>query len=197
MRDRLGAGMLAIQPDSRYTVSDYLNWPSGERWELIKGVPYSMSPAPSVPHQRIVGDAYASLRDYTANHPPCEPFIAPTDLFLPHDNTDDTVVQPDVMVVCDPDKVSEKGVTGPPDLVIEVLSDATAYKDLSDKKLLYETVGVREYWTVNRATKTVLVWRLADQTDGNRRFAPVKEYQTNEPVDSSVLRGFVWKVPHT
>lgn len=192
MSDKPTAGSSAIQPDGRYTVADYLSWPQTERWELIHGVPYNMSPAPSVPHQRVVLSTGAQLSAFTRSGP-CETLVAPTDLFLPRDDADDTVVQPDVMVICDPDKIDDRGVTGAPDLIVEVLSDSTAYKDLSEKRILYEAAGVREYWAVNLATRTVLVWRLIDP--GDRRYAPVKEYRNDDPVDSSALPGFIWTFP--
>ncbi len=190
------AGSSAIQHTTLYSVKEYLTWSGEERWELIHGVPYNMSPAPSVTHQRIVGNLFGELREYTGRVGSCEAFIAPTDLFLPTQNEqgeEDTVVQPDVMVICDKRIVSEKGITGAPTLVIEVLSDSTAYKDLSEKKLLYEQTGVSEYWVVNPTTGTVLRWtRLSG---GDRSFEPVREYRRGDAVDSQELAGFTWMFP--
>lgn len=184
-------GTSAIQPDQRYTIADYKTWPDSERWELINGVAYAMSPAPRTNHQRIVGDLFFQIKTFLEGKP-CEPFIAPTDVFLSGDKTlldeeADTVVQPDIFVVCNPSQVVDEGIRGAPDFVVEILSDSTAYKDLNEKKSLYEAHGVKEYWIVKPGDGSVLVWRLE-----GRRFAPLKEYRPEDPVDSTVLLGFVW-----
>lgn len=129
---------------ARYTVADYLTWPDEERWELIGGRAYNMSPAPSIKHQTIVGNFYSRLASHLAGNP-CKPFIAPADVIL----SDADVVQPDVFVVCDKNKITERNVRGAPDLVIEVLSPSTSAKDLREKKALYERSGVREYLVVD------------------------------------------------
>ena len=128
------------KPAGRYSWQDYITWPEGERWELIDGVAYAMSPAPSIKHQSIAGRIYSRLEQSLAGMP-CTPLIAPTDVvFSAHD-----VVQPDVLVVCDPSKLTSENVQGAPDLIVEVLSPATALRDLREKKALYERHGVKEY----------------------------------------------------
>ena len=125
---------------ARYTVADYMNWPDEERWELIDGVAYDMSPAPTIKHQNIAGSLYSLLREKLKGKT-CQPFIAPVDVVL----SEIDVVQPDVIVVCDPTKITERNIQGPPDWVAEVLSPGTARKDLREKKALYQRSGVNEY----------------------------------------------------
>ena len=134
----------ALKRDARYTWADYRSWSDDERWELIDGVAYAMSPAPSTSHQRVVGRLYSRLERALDRHP-CEPFIAPTDVKL----SEADVVQPDILVVCDPAKITQSHIEGAPDLVIEVLSPGTSAKDLRPKKALYERTGVREYLVVD------------------------------------------------
>ncbi len=128
-----------LKKKTKYTYSDYITWPDEERWEIIEGEPYDMTPAPSVRHQSIVGNFYLRLRSEGGTS--CYVGIAPTDIVLDEYN----VVQPDVFVVCDKSKVGEKAITGPPDLIIEVVSPATEVKDRREKKNLYERFGVAEY----------------------------------------------------
>ena len=106
---------------TRYTVADYMNWPDEERWELIDGVAYDMSPAPTIKHQNIAGGIYSMLREKLKGKT-CQPFIAPVVVVLSVVD----VVQPDVIVVCDPNKITERNIQGPPDWVAEVLSPSTA-----------------------------------------------------------------------
>ena len=122
---------LASQHQARYTVADYMNWPDAERWELIAGEIYNMSPAPTIKHQGIVGDFYSQLKQQLIGKP-CIPYVAPVDVVL----SDDDVVQPDVLVVCDPAKITEKNIQGAPDLVVEVLLPGTALKDMREKNIV-------------------------------------------------------------
>jgi Uma2 family endonuclease len=128
----------------RFTWQDYQTWPEDERWELIDGVAYAMSPAPVIKHQRVAGEFFFRLRLHLGGKP-CQPFIAPTDVHL----SDLDVVQPDILVVCDPSKITPGYIEGAPDVVVEVLSPATAAKDLREKKALYERAGVREYVVIH------------------------------------------------
>jgi Uma2 family endonuclease len=117
-----------------------MGWPDEERWELIDGVAYDMSPAPTIKHQNITGGLYSVLREKLKGKV-CQAFIAPVDVVL----SEVDVVQPDVVVVCDPNKITERNIQGPPDWVAEVLSPGTARKDLREKKALFERSGVKEY----------------------------------------------------
>ncbi len=165
-------GTNPLKPPIRYTYKDYLQWPEDERWELIEGIAYSMSPAPNRRHQGIHREIMGQLISYFKGKP-CKLYPAPIDVFLPEtdDSPDDisTIVQPDILVVCDPAKLKEVGILGAPDFIIEILSPATAFRDQSKKKLLYEKHGVKEYWIVNPETLEALIYRLK----GDRYELPV------------------------
>lgn len=129
--------------DRKYTWQDYLTWPDEERWEVIDGEAYDMTPSPSPRHQIIAGNFYAVLREKLKGKR-CQPFIAPLDVYF----DDYNFVQPDVLVVCDRSKIRDR-VYGAPDLVVEVLSPATGLKDKREKKALYERFGVKEYIVIH------------------------------------------------
>jgi Uma2 family endonuclease len=158
-------GPLAQKKDEVFRYGDYLKWDDGERWELIDGVAYNMTPAPSRFHQRVSGQLFLQFGNFLSNSS-CEVYSAPFDVRLPEgDEADDaitTVVQPDICVVCDPSKLDEKGCKGSPDLIVEILSPATARKDLKEKFLRYERAGVREYWIADPSGKTVTVFKRSD-----------------------------------
>lgn len=128
------------QTQKRYTYQDYLTWPDEERWEIIDGVAYDMSPAPSTMHQRI-SMQIATLVNIALRGKSCTPFAAPTDVYF----SEEDVVQPDVFVVCDRNKIEKNKINGAPDLIFEILSPGTSRKDRWEKKELYERNGVREY----------------------------------------------------
>jgi len=129
----------AIRKEQRYTVEEYLKWAGEERWEIIDGVLYAMSPAQSIKHQSVVGNFFMNLKRHPENL--CYTGIAPTDVVL----DDDTVVQPDVFVVCDRKKITADNIQGAPDLIVEVVSPSTEVKDRREKLRLYERFGVKEY----------------------------------------------------
>jgi len=141
----------------RFSYRDYLTWPEDERWEILDGKAYNMTPAPSFKHQRIVGNICHILRNALRDNR-CLPGIAPTDVVL----SEYDVVQPDVFVVCDPLKITEKNVQGAPDLIVEVISPATARKDRWEKKDLYERFGVLEYILVDAGGEYVERYLLED-----------------------------------
>lgn len=151
-----------IKPGDRYTYGDYLNWPETQRWELIEGVPCDMTPAPSRRHQRLLTQLAVSIGSYLDGKP-CQLYLAPFDVRLPRgteaDEEVDTVVQPDLVVVCDAAKLDDRGCRGAPDWVIEILSPSTAARDHIEKRALYEKHGVREYWLVHPTDRLVMVYR--------------------------------------
>ncbi len=155
-------GYPAKNEDQRYTYGDYLKWLDDERWELINGTAYNMTPAPSVQHQRIVIELARQFANYFQGKA-CEVFVAPFDVRLPQgdekDEDIDTVVQPDIVVVCDPGKLDEKGCRGGPDLVVEIISPSTVRKDLKEKLNLYERASVKEYWIFHPSDKTVMIFK--------------------------------------
>ncbi|OHD23001.1 MAG: hypothetical protein A2Y38_22005 [Spirochaetes bacterium GWB1_59_5] len=183
-------GSAALKEGEKFTLDQWRTWPEGERWELIGGVAYNMSPAPKVRHQSLAGFLYHDICTFLEEKS-CLPFIAPTDVFLPEGVADsaDTVVQPDILVVCDDGKILEDGIHGAPDFIAEVLSPSTAYKDMSAKKSLYERSGVREYWLVNPDTGSVFRYVLNDG-----RYGPATEILHGDRVESSALPGFVWRI---
>lgn len=156
--------MTLVRRDERtHTYADYLNWPDDVRYELIDGNAYLMAPAPDLAHQDVAGEIFFQLRQALGDGP-CRAYIAPVDVRLPRaDEADefiDTVVQPDVLVVCDPTRLGRRGVRGAPDLVVEVLSPSTAGHDHVRKRRIYERAGVREYWLVHPVDRMVTMYRL-------------------------------------
>lgn len=132
------------KPEDRFTWQDYLTWPDEERWEIIDGIAYAMSPAPSTKHQTVAVNLLVKFSQACAGKP-CKPFVAPTDVKL----SEQDVVQPDILVVCDPAKITPSHIDGAPDVVVEILSPHTSTKDLREKKALYERAGVKEYVVVD------------------------------------------------
>lgn len=148
-----------------YTYADYLLWHFKERVELIKGKIFKMSPAPSSFHQDISGNLFFELRNFI-NKGSCKLYAAPFDVRLINfkestaDNLITTVVQPDLCVICDRNKIDEKGCIGAPDLIIEILSPGNSKKEMDIKFDLYEENGVREYWIVNPTIQTISIFFL-------------------------------------
>ena len=143
-------GPLAHKLKHKWTYADYLTWDDGQRWEIVDGEAYNMSPAPTLRHQTILGNIFAFFYFFLRSKP-CRPFIAPTDVVL----DDENVVQPDMIVVCDPNKRTGVNVQGAPDLVIEILSPSTSLRDRRLKKALYERFGVKEYLIVDPVAETL------------------------------------------
>jgi len=142
--------------DEHYTYADYLTWNDNERYELIDGELYMMSPAPVWEHQSVSMSISGQLYDFLRDKP-CKVFTAPFDVRLNADTGDDTVLQPDIVVICDPSKLGGTGCIGAPDMVVEILSPSTAGRDRIVKFQQYLKAGVREYWIVDMDTKTVSV----------------------------------------
>lgn len=158
--------------EQKWSYAGYLHWPEGERWELIDGVAYAMSPAPSRQHQELSGELFRQLANYLKGKR-CRVYGAPFDVRLPDvadasDEETDTVVQPDIVVVCDPAKLDDRGCKGAPDLIVEILSPSTARHDLKDKFHLYQRVGVKEYWVLHPTDKTLMVFKLNDNGEYGR-----------------------------
>jgi Uma2 family endonuclease len=160
---------LAQRDNDRHTYGDYLTWPEDVRYELIDGIAYLMAPAPAVSHQDIAGEIFRQAANALRGKS-CRVFIAPVDVRLPKaneaDDLIDTVVQPDVLAVCDPGKISERGVRGAPDWVLEVLSPSTAGHDQVRKRRVYEQAGVREYWMVHPTDRVLTIYRLENGAYG-------------------------------
>jgi Uma2 family endonuclease len=158
---------LAKSVQLKYTYKDYMTWPKNERWELIQGIPFNMSPAPSRIHQDISRELVLQFGNYLHDKT-CRVYTAPFDVRLPDKNedTDDeitNVVQPDLLVVCDTNKLDDRGCKGAPDLIIEIISKSTAKKDMWDKMLLYEKSKVKEYWIVHPLDQTIMIYTLNEE----------------------------------
>ncbi len=154
-----------MQYAGKYSYADYLLWTIEERFELIKGKIFKMSPAPNTVHQRISMKFTATLFNYF-NDKSCELFAAPFDVRFPLNSKRNedifTVLQPDLCVVCDPSKIDKAGCLGAPDLVVEILSPSNNARELKSKYEVYEESGVKEYWVVSPQNKTFLSYRLND-----------------------------------
>lgn len=144
-----------------YTVDDYLRLPDDQRYELIDGYLFIME-APTPAHQMLAGLIYHDLCNYVFDKGgDCLPFISPIDVQL--DNDEKTMVQPDVLVVCDRAKISGGRCHGSPDLIIEVLSPSTRTKDMILKLDKYFHAGVKEYWLVDIKKKRIMVYTLREK----------------------------------
>ena len=175
--------------NKRYTYRDYLSWQLTERVELIRGYLHRMPAAPARDHQEISGKIFREISIFL-DHKDCKVYYAPFDVRF-YDLADPTraitnVVEPDISVICDNDKLDERGCMGAPDLIVEILSPATSEKDLTDKYDLYESHGVREYWVVSPTEKTLLIYTL----DASGQYQPSRLFTRGSVVRSSVLEGF-------
>jgi Uma2 family endonuclease len=173
-----------------YNYNDYLSWEFEERVELIKGKIFNLSSSPGTMHQLILGEIFFHLSNYL-HHSHSKIFVAPFDvrLILPENlNSGNiyTVVQPDICVICDPDKIDSKGCLGAPDLVIEVLSPGNTDKEMKEKFEIYEENGVREYWLVEPDHHIVLVYKLNNEG----KFIGLKPFVESEILRSEVAEGF-------
>jgi Uma2 family endonuclease len=141
----------------KYTYADLLEWDESVRAEIINGELFMMAP-PLTRHQRILMKLSARLYAFLDNKP-CEVFPAPfgVRLFPRDDLSDDTLVEPDITVVCDPDKIDERGCNGAPDLIVEILSPSNKRHDMLRKFNLYLDAGVREYWVVDPEQESIQV----------------------------------------
>ena len=178
---------VAVRKEKHYTYADYLTWPDDARYELIDGEAFLMAPAPLIEHQEVAGEVFRQLANQLDGKP-CRPYIAPVDVRLPRkDEADaaiDTVVQPDVLVVCDPSKIDRRGVRGAPDWLLEVLSPSTAAHDQIAKRRTYERAGVREYWLVHPGDRTLTVYVL-----DNGQYGRPEIYELKDETPIGVLPG--------
>jgi Uma2 family endonuclease len=172
-----------------YSYADYMRFEFEERLEIIKGYIFKMSPAPSRIHQKISGRISNPL--YNAlNGKKCEVYTAPFDVRLAKKTQDDkevfTVVQPDIVVVCDQTKLDRRGCIGAPDIVVAILSPGNNKKELINKYEVYEEAGVKEYWIVSPSEKTFFRYIL----DDNGKFQPTKLLTEGEEVTTTIIPGF-------
>jgi Uma2 family endonuclease len=178
-----------LKEERRWTYRDYREWDlgEGERYELIRGLAYAMS-APNDKHQAVLVALAAKFYDFLEGKP-CKIRPAPYDvrLFYEEDESDDTVVQPDLAVICDERKRGPEGCRGAPDLVVEILSPSNTVIEMERKFDLYRVAGVREYWVVAPEEKILHVHRF--RKDGMDTLV----YGENDSALSGVLPGL--KIP--
>ena len=147
-----------VHRQGEYTISDYRALPEERRVELIDGYFYDMA-SPTFLHQRIGGEIYRQIANFVMEQDgDCRPFIAPVDVQL--DCDEKTMVQPDVAVICDTDKIRHWGVYGAPDFILEVISPSTKKKDCIRKLSKYMDAGVKEYWILDSYQKVLLIYRF-------------------------------------
>jgi len=174
-----------------YTYADYYSWRFEERLELIKGKIFRMSPAPSGNHQIVSLNISGELYNYLKGKP-CKVFAAPFDVRLVRDEKSDkkikTVVQPDVCVICDPDKMADpRSCLGAPDIIVEILSPGNNKKEIKTKYDLYEEFGVKEYWVVQPDEQTLLRYVLNE--DGIF-VVPERMLTVGDTLTTPILPGF-------
>lgn len=171
-----------------YTYGDYLKWTDEQRYELINGKIYLLSPAPSRSHQEILVELLRQFSMYLFDKG-CKVYTAPFDVRLPDGEEEDrdiqTVVQPDILVICDEDKLDKRGYRGAPELIIEIISPSSGVRDRKEKRNLYEKHGVKEYWLVDYNEKTVEVYLLGEKNDYSKPLV----YSREDEVSVNVLNG--------
>jgi len=170
----------AVIEKKKYTYEDYLKTPEDERYELIEGE-LIMSPSPIPKHQRISRKIEFILEKYVTENDLGEAFYAPCDVYL----DDENVIQPDILFISKDrlNIIGEKNIQGAPDLVMEIISENTAYRDFVQKKRLYAKFGVKEYWIVIPEEKLIEIYTLKDNT-----YTLYKTYYKDDILESPYLR---------
>ncbi len=159
----------SLAQEKLYTIDDIYSLPENSRAELIDGQIYYMAP-PNRRHQTIARELFFSINSYIqSQNGPCECFFAPFAVFLNRDDT--SYVEPDISVICDPHKLNEKGCTGAPDWIIEIVSSSSRRMDYFTKLFKYHTSGVREYWIVDPEKNRILVYDFESENTGDYTFS--------------------------
>jgi Uma2 family endonuclease len=175
----------ALKLPTHYTYADYCNWSEDERWELINGEAYAMS-APSRLHQKILVELARQIGNYLEEKT-CEIYVAPFDVRLPKRNEKDeqidTVVQPDLSIICDENKLDDKGCRGAPDWIIEILSPSSKLMDMEVKRKLYEQHGVKEYWIIHPEERYIMIYLFDFQGKYNQPII----FSLDKPVQVSLF----------
>ena len=177
------------EANRRYTYADYKNWElkEGERWELIRGEAFAMA-GPNTRHQIVLREIFGQFYVYLRGKP-CQVFCSPYDVRLFYEEElgedDDTVVQPDILVVCDKSKIGEEGIRGAPDLVIEILSPSNTAIEMEEKRCLYRDAGVREYWVADPKNNRVTVYCFR-----GGEVLSAKTYESADTAPVGILPGF-------
>ncbi|MCP4146940.1 MAG: Uma2 family endonuclease [bacterium] len=181
--------MPAREQEEHFTYSDYLSRDDDKRREIINGVIYDMAAAPGTKHQLIISELLRLLGNQLENSP-CQVITAPFDVRLPRKNEKEenieNVVQPDLSVICDENKLDDNGCLGTPDMIIEVLSPSSYKRDKLEKFYLYENFGVKEYWIVSPDFKIVEIFILGP--DG--KYGRPGIYSESDVIELKALEGF-------
>ena len=160
---------MALAQEQTYTIDDIYALPDGQRAELIDGKIFDMAP-PNTVHQRISYAFARKISDYIdKNNGNCEVFLAPFAVFLNQDSHN--YVEPDISVICDKNKLDDRGCNGAPDWIIEIVSPASKRMDYFTKLFKYRTAGVREYWIVDQEKNRILVYNFESEDTGDYTFA--------------------------
>lgn len=153
---------MPLLKENTYTIEDIYALPEGERAELVDGQIYYMAP-PNTRHQRISNFLSWTITNYIhANKGPCEVFVAPFAVYL--DESTNTYVEPDISVICDTNRLNDKGCNGAPDWIIEIVSPASKRMDYYTKLFKYRTAGVKEYWIVDPDKSRIIVYNFEQST---------------------------------
>ncbi|MFN0048911.1 MAG: Uma2 family endonuclease [Cytophagales bacterium] len=170
-----------------YTVLDYLSWQFDDMIELIKGKIYQMSPAPRSQHQWISQNLSFEIEQIKRKKRKCRIFVAPFDVYLQGiSEGESTVVQPDICIICDRNKIVDRGCSGAPDLIIEILSPATLTKDVNIKYHLYEENGVLEYWIVDTKERQIITHYLDPAT---KKYIETGNYSADSQIKIGIWEG--------
>ena len=162
---------MALPQEKSYTIEDIYALPEGTRAELIDGKIYYMAP-PSTKHQRISGFLHSRIYQYISNHNgACETFTAPFAVFLSEGNRN--YVEPDISVICDKNKLTDKGCVGAPDWIIEIVSPGSRRMDYFTKLFKYRTADVREYWIVDPDKNRILVYNFESEDTQEFTFSDI------------------------
>ena len=176
---------MPLLKEDTYTTEYIDNLPEGERAELIDGKIYNMAP-PNTRHQEISMEVSVTIRDYIrSNNGKCKVFAAPFAVFLNKD--DKTYVEPDISVICDTDKIDDRGCNGAPDWIIEIVSPSSQRMDYFVKLFKYRSAGVREYWIIDPYKETVTVYTFKPEEDYG-------QYTFDDDVPVGIYEGFSIKI---
>lgn len=176
--------MDALKKEAVYTIEDIYALPDGERAELIDGRIYYMAP-PNTEHQRLLNYISTEINMYIRkNNGECEIFPAPFAVFL--SKNDKNYVEPDISVICDKDKITDKGCNGAPDWIIEIVSPGSRQMDYYTKLFKYRNVGVREYWIVDPVKEQVIVYKFEKEV--------MEEYSFDEEIVVGIYEDFSIKI---
>ena len=173
--------------DKIYTYKDYLTFPNDERIEIVEGELYNMSPEPARIHQKLISNISYELQHYIkSNNGECEVYVAPFDVILKTDDEEainsKSVVQPDISVICDKNKLTDSGCTGSPDMIIEIVSPSNSSHDYITKLNLYQKYKVKEYWIIDPRVKKIYVYKLGE----NEFYDMVNSYTFQDKVKVNI-----------